>query len=108
MRRRLPSCGFSDESSAKADAIIWCTGFSDKDARDSAVQILSGDAASTGEEGLLGPHAFAALLDATWGVDGEGEIRCMWAIFASTISRSWMVSPPNTGGTRGHWRSRLR
>ncbi|KAL5366573.1 hypothetical protein BJX96DRAFT_170043 [Aspergillus floccosus] len=93
---------FSDGSSVDADAIIWCTGFSDKDVRDSAVQILGGDAASRGEEGLLGPHDIAARLDATWGVDGEGEIRGMWKRHLR-LNNFWIMG----GFTQQHrWHSR--
>ncbi|KAL4895775.1 hypothetical protein BDV59DRAFT_199761 [Aspergillus ambiguus] len=73
---------FSDGSSICADAVIWCTGFADKDVRASAVQILGGEASSSGEEiqkeNLLGPSDIAARLDATWGIDSEGEVRGMW------------------------------
>lgn len=83
---------FSDGSTADADAVVWCTGFADKDARSTAAEILGGwtavSSSSNGDggggeatgndENLLGPREIAARLDATWGVDAEGEIRGMW------------------------------
>ena len=68
---------FSDGSTAAADAVIWCTGFADRDVRDTAVDILGGDQALE-TENLVSPSEIAARLDATWGVDSEGEIRGMW------------------------------
>lgn len=70
---------FSDGSEADADAVVWCTGFADKDARDTAAEILGdGDDDANGGANVLGPREIAARLDATWGVDAEGEIRGMW------------------------------
>ncbi|KAM5368983.1 hypothetical protein ACJZ2D_009292 [Fusarium nematophilum] len=68
---------FSDDSIVDIDAIVWCTGFADRDARAVAAEILGGGEA-TGDKNLLGPADIAARLDATWGVDSEGEIRGMW------------------------------
>lgn len=81
---------FSDGSTIKADAIVWCTGFADGNLLETAAEILgtrsfmaNGD--RTGEERQkeggkqrLGPKQIAARLEATWGVDAEGEIRGMW------------------------------
>lgn len=67
----------SDGSTLEADAVIWCTGFADKDVRSTAERIL-GEAEETGNPDLLGPKEIAARLDATWGVDAEGEVRGMW------------------------------
>lgn len=87
---------FSDGSTADADAVVWCTGFADKDARSTAADILGGggdadntniggdsvegkdDDAVDGHKDLLGPRDIAARLDNTWSVDVEGEIRGMW------------------------------
>ena len=77
---------FSDDSVADADAIVWCTGYADKDVRAVTAAILGGDDDNgTSNEGtggndgdLSGPSDIAARLDTTWGVDAEGEIRGMW------------------------------
>ncbi|KAJ4397789.1 hypothetical protein N0V93_002026 [Gnomoniopsis smithogilvyi] len=60
---------FSDGSTLATDAVIWCTGFSDKCSPSVTAEVLGG-----------GPEAedIAARLDATWGLDEEGEIRGMW------------------------------
>ena len=55
------SLQFSDGSLLDADAVIWCTGYSDKNARDTASEIFKTE----------------MDVDATWGVDEEGEIRGM-------------------------------
>jgi hypothetical protein len=68
---------FSDGTTADTDAIIWCTGFADRDVRDTAIDILGGDQ-TTDSESFLGSREITARLDATWGVDSEGEIRGMW------------------------------
>ena len=73
---------FSDGSCADADAIVWCTGFSDKNACDSAAQILGGsnpdENVNEAKGRLIGLGGIAAQLDATWGLDAEGEIHSMW------------------------------
>ncbi|ROT37870.1 FAD/NAD(P)-binding domain-containing protein [Sodiomyces alkalinus F11] len=81
---------FSDGTTADADAVIWCTGYADRNLRDVAAEILGGGGGSdvsdsdnvggdAGKgEGVLGPREIAARIDATWGVDAEGEIRGMW------------------------------
>ncbi|KAK8106988.1 monooxygenase [Apiospora kogelbergensis] len=76
---------FRDGSSVGADAVVWCTGFADKDYRTTAAEVLGGSGATLGhhdklalDDGdgdILGPHEIAARLDATWGLDDEGEIR---------------------------------
>lgn len=60
---------FSDGSTMDVDAIIWCTGFADTNVRAVAAEVLGG-----------GPNAedIASRLDATWGLDEEGEIRGLW------------------------------
>lgn len=72
----------SDGSTLDVDAVIWCTGFADKDVRATAGRLLGADNAnglgqSQGED-ILGPEDIAARLDATWGLDAEGEIRGTW------------------------------
>lgn len=85
---------FSDGSPIDVDAVIWCTGFTDKIVRETAVEILGGgslnqvakaardnESAMDGEANgkpKLGAHEIAACVDATWGVDCEGEIRGLW------------------------------
>ncbi|KAL8337475.1 hypothetical protein RB598_006395 [Gaeumannomyces tritici] len=70
----------SDGSAVQADAVVWCTGFRDRDARKTAVEVLGGrlETKEKGEENTMGPSEVAAGMDGTWGVDGEGEIRGMW------------------------------
>lgn len=78
----------SDGSTLEADAVVWCTGFADKDVRPTAEKILGGNSAAgagadggsddDGKRGLLGPGEIAARLDTTWGVDAEGEVRGVW------------------------------
>jgi len=53
---------FSDGTAVDADAVVWCTGFADADARTTVAEILKAE----------------LPVDATWGVDEEGEIRGMW------------------------------
>ncbi|KAL2018126.1 hypothetical protein VTK56DRAFT_1256 [Thermocarpiscus australiensis] len=53
---------FSDGSTVDADAVVWCTGFADADARTVVTEILKTE----------------LPVDATWGIDEEGEIRGMW------------------------------
>lgn len=67
----------SDGSTIEADAIIWCTGFADKDVRSTAEKVL-GVAEPSDNEERPGPKEIAARLDVTWGVDAEGEVRGMW------------------------------
>ncbi|KAI0176008.1 monooxygenase [Hypoxylon sp. FL1284] len=75
----------SDGSTADADAVVWCTGFADRDARDTAAEILSGGALSgvaadggKTQKDVLDPRDVAARLDATWALDAEGEFRGVW------------------------------
>ncbi|KAI0010778.1 hypothetical protein F4779DRAFT_576077 [Xylariaceae sp. FL0662B] len=71
----------SDGSVLDADAVIWCTGFADKDVRATAKEVLGSgdiDVISGSSNDFLGPEEIAARLDASWGVDAEGEIRGMW------------------------------
>ncbi|KAE8371863.1 hypothetical protein BDV26DRAFT_275270 [Aspergillus bertholletiae] len=97
---------FSDGSSSEADAVIWCTGFADKNMRDIATQILGGNSANADTDkesnGVLGPCDIAARLDATWGVDSEGEIRGLWKR-QSRLDNIWVAG----GYTQQHrWHSR--
>ncbi|KAH7015831.1 hypothetical protein EDB80DRAFT_761691 [Ilyonectria destructans] len=99
---------FSDGTTADADAIVWCTGFADKDVRDSVTSIL-GDDVDDGnsvfgeaEKNLLGPRDIASRVDATWGVDEEGEIRGMWKRHLR-LDNYWVMG----GYTQQHrWHSR--
>ncbi|KAJ5779330.1 hypothetical protein N7457_007050 [Penicillium paradoxum] len=96
---------FSDGSHLDADAIIWCTGFADKNVRVTAAGILGGDystdapndarhdASSMNEtKGMqkLGPREIAARIDATWGLDLEGEVRGMWKR-QSRLDNFWVM-----------------
>ncbi|KAB8231633.1 uncharacterized protein BDW43DRAFT_320665 [Aspergillus alliaceus] len=97
---------FSDGSSVAADAVVWCTGFADKDVRDTAAQILVGDAPNHESENeskhFLGPREIASRLDATGGIDGEGEIRGLWKR-QSRVDNFWVMG----GYTQQHrWHSR--
>lgn len=74
---------FSDGSRVDADAIVWCTGFRDKD-RAVTAAVLGGkrfdEVETNGTNGevadaVLGPQDIAAQRDAVWGVDKEGEVR---------------------------------
>lgn len=51
----------SDDTTLDADAIVWCTGYADKDARETVADILK----------------ISLPVDATWGIDEEGEVRGM-------------------------------
>ncbi|KAG5795366.1 hypothetical protein H9Q69_005563 [Fusarium xylarioides] len=93
---------FSDGSSAAADAVIWCTGFADRDVRSVAAEILGGQKDTASDEVILGSHEIAARLDATWGIDAEGEIRGMWKRHLR-LDNYWVMG----GYTQQHrWHSR--
>ncbi|KNG89349.1 monooxygenase [Aspergillus nomiae NRRL 13137] len=97
---------FSDGSTADADAVVWCTGFADKDMRDTAIRTLgghsSGKETETETEKVLGPREIAGRLDATWGIDAEGEIRGLWKR-QSRLENLWIAG----GYTQQHrWHSR--
>ncbi|KAF9870903.1 hypothetical protein CkaCkLH20_11575 [Colletotrichum karsti] len=68
---------FSDGTTADADAVIWCTGFADKDARATAAEILGEGETNgfgpgvDGNKNILGPRDIAARLDPTWNLDDE-------------------------------------
>ncbi|KAI4853210.1 hypothetical protein E4T44_00985 [Aureobasidium sp. EXF-8845] len=74
------------EGKLDTDAVIWCTGFADKDARETVADIMK----------------IALPVDATWGVDEEGEIRGMWKRH-SKVHNYWFMG----GFTQQHrWYSR--
>ncbi|PQE06767.1 flavin-containing monooxygenase protein [Rutstroemia sp. NJR-2017a BBW] len=76
----------SDGSTVDADAIIWCTGFKDVDIRQDISEML-GD----------GAEAIRSKMDATWGVDSEGEIRGLWKRHEK-VDNFWIFA----GGTAQH------
>ncbi|KOC15292.1 putative monooxygenase [Aspergillus flavus AF70] len=97
---------FSDGTSVDADAVVWCTGFADKDVRDSAFRILGGQSCSreadNGTTHKLGAREIAGRLDATWGLDAEGEVRGLWKR-QSRLDNIWVAG----GYTQQHrWHSR--
>lgn len=57
----------SDGTELASDAIIWCTGYADKNVRQVSPSVF-------GEGG----EQLAAKMDATWQLDKEGEIRGLW------------------------------
>lgn len=80
---------FSDGSTLDADAIVWATGFADKDARTMTKDILQIN------EDLP--------VDGTWGLDAEGEIRGVWKR-QSHVENFWIMA----GHTQFHrWYSRV-
>lgn len=100
---------FSDDSCVDADAIIWCTGFADRNVRDTAAEILGGSpvqtqngAQGTSDKHILTSREIASRLDATWGIDAEGEIRGLWKR-QSRLDNLWVMG----GYTQQHrWHSR--
>lgn len=71
----------SDGTTLDVDAIVWCTGFADTNVKAAAAKLLgANDATAIPSQGddILGPEEIAARLDATWGVDAEGEVRGVW------------------------------
>jgi hypothetical protein len=58
----------------EANAVVWCTGYGDKNLRDTVEGVLGGG----GGEGVLGPREIAERVDPTGGVDAEGEFMGMW------------------------------
>ena len=76
----------SDDTILNADAVVWCTGYADKDARETVADIMK----------------IALPVDATWGVDEEGEIRGLWKRH-SKVENYWFMG----GFTQQHrWHSR--
>jgi hypothetical protein len=83
---------FSDGNILDADTLIWCTGFGDVDVRHSICEIL-GD----------GADDIQNKMDATWGVDMEGEVRGLWKRHTN-IENFWVFA----GGTHQHrWYSKV-
>ncbi|KAG9566874.1 hypothetical protein KCU71_g3187, partial [Aureobasidium melanogenum] len=77
----------SDGTTLEADAVIWCTGFSDKDVRQTVKDILK----------------TSLPVDVTWGVNEQGEVRGMWRRH-SRVSNFWVMG----GYTQQHrWFSQL-
>lgn len=89
----------SDGSTVDADAIVWCTGFADKDPSVTA-EILGGKTFHDEEasKDVLGPRDVAILRDAIWGVDKEGEVRGVWKRHRR-VNKYW-----THGGTTAHHR----
>ena len=58
----------NDGTMLSADAIIWCTGYADKNVKEVASSIF----------GNSGDVDIANKMDATWQLDREGEIRGLW------------------------------
>lgn len=84
---------FSDGSALDTDAVIWCTGFADKNVRETAAEVLGGNDEA---------RELAQRLDATWGLDTEGEIRGMWKRHLR-VDNYWIMG----GFTSQHrWHSR--
>ncbi|THZ42372.1 hypothetical protein D6C88_10236 [Aureobasidium pullulans] len=70
-----------------ADAVVWCTGFADKDVRQTVADILK----------------ISLPVDATWGVNEEGEVRGLWRRHLY-VDNYWVMG----GYTQQHrWYSRL-
>lgn len=102
----LSGLRLSDGSSIDADAIIWCTGYANKNICDSAAQTLGDSSVGEDKNGsdsdMIGPAAIAARLDATWGIDAEGEIRGLWKRHLR-LDNFWVMG----GHTQHHrWHSR--
>lgn len=57
----------SDGSEISADAIVFCTGYADKNLSEVATSVFG----SGGEQ-------LAEKMDGTWGLDSEGEVRGLW------------------------------
>ncbi|CAI7663527.1 unnamed protein product [Penicillium viridicatum] len=107
---------FSDGSHVDVDAVIWCTGFADKNVRETAIEILGGPASQASSSSQndkngvddmngeangkhkLGPCEIAARIDATWGVDSKGAIRGLWKR-QSRLDGFWVMH----GYTQQHW-----
>ncbi|KAM0489586.1 hypothetical protein ACHAP8_012421 [Fusarium lateritium] len=93
---------FSDGSTTDANSVIWCTGYADRDVRDTVVEILGGDE-GVHDGNMLGLPEIAARLDATWGVDSEGGIRGVWKR-QLRLENYWVMG----GFTQQHrWYSRV-
>lgn len=97
----------SDGSKLDTEAVLWCTGFSDRNVSEVAEEILSStpsvNETSNGfGENHLGPAEIASRMDNTWGVDSEGEICGMWKRHRQ-LENFWIMG----GFTSQHrWHSR--
>lgn len=95
---------FSDGRVVDTDAVVWCTGFRDKD-RAVTAEVLGGkkfvlegeDVDGEGDE-VLGPQDVAARRDAIWGLDREGELRGSFKRHLG-VDNYWVH-----GGTTAHHR----
>ncbi|KAK8135023.1 monooxygenase [Apiospora sp. TS-2023a] len=97
---------FRDGISVETDAVVWCTGYADKNARNTAAVILGGGGDSAqhqklaevsegkNENEVLGPHEIASRIDATWGLDAEGEIRGL-AKRQLRVENYWAIGGPS-------------
>ena len=84
---------FSEGTALNDDAVLWCTGYHDRDIRNSVAEILDGS----------GNDDIAARVDGTWGFDSEGEIRGMWKRHAR-VADYWVID----GHAQQHrWYSRM-
>lgn len=96
---------FSDGTCIDADAIIWCTGFSDKNICSNAAQILGGSQLNEdmngGKSNLMNPSDIAARLDPTWVLTLRvRSVVCGSVIrISTTISGSWAVPRNCIDGT---------
>ncbi|CAI6340469.1 unnamed protein product [Periconia digitata] len=89
----------SDGSHLEADAVIWCNGFSDRNVRATAREILDDPSYDSRlKDGVLGPQEIVEQLDASWGVDIEGEVRGVWKRHL-LMENYWVI-----GGTIQHQR----
>ncbi|KAK7920061.1 hypothetical protein PG985_008083 [Apiospora marii] len=109
---------FRDGSHVEADAVVWCTGYADKNARHTAAEILGGGKEGNGvhpggtpggsscaNENLevLGPYEIASRIEATWGLDAEGEIRGL-AKRQLRLENYWAIGGP---ANISRWYSKL-
>jgi hypothetical protein len=77
----------SDGSEVEADAIVWCTGFADRNVKTAAPSVFG----KGGEE-------IAERMDGTMGLDAEGEVRGIWKR-QRDVDNFWVF-----GGTTIHHR----
>lgn len=82
----------SDGSLVNADAIVWCTGFGNVDLRHNLSEIL-------GE----GSDVIQNDMDATWGVDAEGEVRGLWKRHPN-VDNFWILAG---GAHQQRWYSKV-
>ena len=75
-----------------ADAVVWCTGFGSIGIRRSILNIL-GDRSDD----------IQIKMEATWGVDSEGEVRDLWKR-QSNIDNFWVLAE---GTHQQRWYSKV-